>query len=80
MILINELNNLPNFIKKNIIKNDFYSAELNNLPNSTEYLELPLSYQLEIKNISANLKTIQCSKNYKYIDTFKNIEILTEYI
>ncbi len=59
------------------IFNQDYKKELNNLPNSVEYLELPSNYQLKIKNVSTNLKTIRCNKNYRYIDTFKNIEILT---
>ena len=68
------LDNLPNSIKKLYIDN--YNKELNNLPNSIEYLELN-EYYLKIKKIPKNLKTIKCNKKYKYINDFKNYEVIT---
>ena len=68
------LDNLPNSIKKLYIK--YYHSELNNLPNSVEYLELN-DYKLKIKKIPKKLKTIKCNKNYKYIDDFKDYEVIT---
>ena len=35
-----ELNDLPNSIKKIIIRNKYYNKKLNNLPNGIEYLEI----------------------------------------
>ena len=67
------LNNLPNSIKKLYIQN--YNKELNNLPNSIEYLELN-GYYLKIKKIPKNLKIIKCYKTYKYIDDFKDYEVV----
>ena len=68
-----ELNNLPNSIKK--ISFDYYSEydkELNCLPEFVEYLELNKKYNKKIKKFPLNLKTIKCSKNYKYINDFEN--------
>ena len=50
--------------------------ELNNLPNSIEYLELK-NYEFKIKKIPKNLKTIKCDKEYEYIDDFKDYEVIT---
>ena len=55
-----ELNNLPNSIKIirfNIDSN--YNLELNNLPKSLEILQLPKTYNKEIKNLSINCKIIK---------------------
>jgi len=49
--------------------------ELNNLPNSIEYLEL-VDYNFKIKKIPKNLKTIKCYRNYKYIDDFKDYTVI----
>ena len=68
------LDNLPNSIKKLHIED--YNKELNNLPNSIEYLKL-INYYLKIKKIPKNLKTIKCNKKYKYIDDFKNCNVIT---
>ena len=68
------LNNLPNSIKKLYINE--YNEELNNLPNSIEYLELK-NYNLKIRKIPKNLKTVKCNKKYKYIDDFKDYEVIT---
>jgi len=67
------LDNLPNSIKKIYI--DYYEKELNNLPNSIEYLEL-INYNLKIKKMPKKLKTIKCNKQYKYIDDFKDYEVI----
>ena len=68
------LDNLPNSIKKFHIQ--WYKKELNNLPNSIEYLEL-INYKLKIKKIPKNLKTINCYRDYEYIDDFKDYEVIT---
>ena len=70
-----ELNNLPSSIKK-IIFNKYtgYNKSLNNLPNSVKILILPLNYNLKISNIPLKLKTMTCSKNYKYMNDFVNLE------
>jgi hypothetical protein len=55
-----ELNHLPNSIK--IIKfnkNSYYNKELNNLPIQLEILELPVRYNLKIKNIYPNCKIVR---------------------
>jgi len=67
------LDNLPNSIKKLYI--DDYKKELNNLPNSIEYLEL-VDYNLKIRKIPKNLKTLKWDKDYKYIDDFKDYEVI----
>jgi hypothetical protein len=71
-----DLNNLPNSIKKIIIKNENYNKELNCLPESIEYLELPYNYNKQIKKFPLNLRTIKCNSNYKFIDDFCNYEII----
>jgi hypothetical protein len=75
------IDNLHNNIKELILsvkKFYFYSynKELNNLPNSIEYLEFDC-YHFKIKKLPKNLKTIKCNKNYPYIDDFKNYELIT---
>jgi len=40
-------------------------------------LQLPMFYNHKIKNISTKLKKVICSKNYKYINDFKGLEIET---
>jgi len=66
-------NNLPNSIKKIYIT--CYKKEINNLQNSIEYLELTY-YKLKIKKFHKNLKTIKCNKEYKYINDFKDYEVI----
>jgi len=65
---------LPNSIKILHICN--YNKELNNFPNSIEYLELK-NYKLKIRKIPKNLKIIKCNKKYKYINDFKDYEVIT---
>ena len=72
-----ELNNLPNSIKIIIFFGFNYNKELNNLPNSLEYLELPYEYNKKISNIPKSLKTIKCNKNYKFINDFDLLEVIT---
>ena len=67
------LDNLQNSIKKIYINN--YEKELNNLPNSIEHLEL-IDYNFKIKKLPKKLKTIKCDKEYKYIDDFKDYEVI----
>ena len=72
-----ELQNLPNSIKK--ISFDYYGdydKKLNCLPEFVEYLELNRDYNNKIKKFPLNLKIIKCSKNYKYIDDFKDYNII----
>ena len=68
-----ELQNLPNSIKKISFDNySEYDKELNCLPEFIEYLELGKDYDKKITKFPLNLKTIKCSKYYKYIDDFKD--------
>ena len=68
-----DLNNLPNSLKKLIIKDYLY--DLNNLPNSIEYLEFNMNL-VRIQKKPKNLKTIKCKYYYEYIDEFKNYEVI----
>ena len=73
-----ELNNLPNFIKRIIFYiSSNYNKELNNLPNLLEYLELPKKYDKKISNIPNSLKTVKCYQNYKFINDFDLLEVIT---
>ena len=67
-----ELNNLPASIKK-IIFNEYskYDIELNCLPSFVEYLQLPK----KILQFPMNLKTINCSKNYKFLSDLSNYNV-----
>ena len=65
--------NLIKIIKFN--KNSKYDKELNNFPNSIETLKLPEKYSLKIKNIPKGFKKIILSKNYNYINDFKNYNL-----
>jgi hypothetical protein len=66
-----ELNNLPSGIKKIVFNNcHYFNKELNCLPKSIEYLKLNECYNKKISNIPTNLKTLECSKNYKFIGDF----------
>ena len=67
------LDNLPNSIKKIYIEH--YKKESNNLLNSIEYLELKY-YDLKIKKIPKNLETVKCDEDYKYIDDFKDCNVI----
>ena len=68
-----ELYNLPNSIKKiSFDLNSKYDKELNCLSEFVEYIKLPNNYNKKIKKFPLNLKTIECNKNYKYIDDFKD--------
>ena len=75
ILSVNDINldNLPNSIKKLYISE--YETELNNLPNSIEYLEL-INYNLKITKIPKNLKTLICDRFYKYINDFKDYEVI----
>lgn len=69
------LNNLPCGLKKLIFNSGasifgIYNHELNMLPNSIEYLELPTYYKKQIKIFPLNLKTIVCHKEYKFRNYF----------
>jgi uncharacterized protein YjfI (DUF2170 family) len=68
-----DLNNLPNSLKKIIIKDYLY--DLNNLPNSIEYLEFNMN-KVKIQKKPKNLKTIKCKDYYEYIEEFKNYEVI----
>ena len=47
------------------------------MPKKLELLQLPKKYKQEIKNIPNGLKKVICSKDYKYINNFKDLEIET---
>jgi hypothetical protein len=47
------------------------------LSKKLELLQLPKNYKQEIKIIPNGLKKVICSKGYKYIDNFKDLEIET---
>jgi hypothetical protein len=68
-----KLDNLPSKIKKIVFNNKYdykYNEELNCLPKSIEYIKFNCNYDKKISNIPANLKTLECSKNYKFINDF----------
>ena len=77
------VDNLPNGIK-NIIFQDYYywkdmvySNQLNNLPETVEYIKLSSGYNKKIIKFPKNLKKIVCSKNYEYIADFNNYVVWT---
>jgi hypothetical protein len=66
-----ELSNLPSEIKKIMFNYDCdYNKELNCLPKSIEYIRLNKFYNKKISNIPTNLKTLECSKDYIFINDF----------
>lgn len=73
-----ELNNLPTSIKTIIFTNvnfRIYDKKLNCLPDSVEYIKLPLEYKHRISNIPKKLKNVSCSYGYEYIDDFRDLGI-----
>jgi hypothetical protein len=73
-----ELNNLPNSVSViRFYKSSCYNHELNNLVDSIEILELPEKYQKKINYIPKGLKKIKLSRDYKYIDDFKDYDVET---
>ena len=73
-----ELNNLPTSIKKiSFDINSHYNKELNCLPNFVEIIKLPRNYNKKILKIPKKLKKIICSKDYKFIKDFDNLNIET---
>ena len=72
-----ELNNLPNGIKKIIFhRYSVYSYQLNCLPNSIEYIKLGANYNLKINKFPLELKIIECSEQYKFIDDLTNYDLI----
>ena len=72
------VNNLPNsIIHLTFEKLSKYNNELNCLPNFVEQIELPVGYSKQIKKFPIQLKKIICSKNYKFLEDFKNYLIKT---
>ena len=71
------LNNLPNSIKFIMILNEDYNEDLSNLPNSIEHIVLNSKYDklIPIQSIGKNLKLIECSSQYKYLDLLKKSNI-----
>ena len=76
------IDNLPNGIKKIIIRNNYYNlpyyvfnGSLDNLPESVEYIKLPSGYDKKINKFPKNLKKIVCSKEYKYIGDLDGYEV-----
>ncbi len=70
---------MPNSIRiiKFDRKNDNYNKGLNNLNDSIKILELPANYKEKINNIPCGLKKIIVSRDYAYIDDFKEYEVKT---
>ncbi len=48
---------------------------LNDLPNSIKFIQFSRYYDKPLLNIPINLKTIICSKNYKFIENLTNLNI-----
>ena len=67
-----EINNEYDEKHYNSHKGSQFNKELNNLPKLLEYLELNKNYDKKIMTVYTNLKTLSCSKNYKYIGKFDN--------
>ena len=64
------------FVPQSIFTQKFNDhCMLNNLPNSIKFIQLPKNYNKPLLNIPINLKTIKCSKNYKFIDNLTNLNI-----
>jgi hypothetical protein len=71
-----ELNNLPNSIKKIIFnKQSKYNKELNCLPKFVEILQLPIYYNKRILKLPSAIKKIICSKKHKYIGDIYGCQI-----
>ena len=76
-----ELNNLPTSIHKVIFSGCYnesfneYNRELNCLPNFVEFLQLPQEYNKKILRFPSSLKTIKCSKSYKFLSDFSNYNV-----
>ena len=70
---------MPNSIKKiSFLKyNPYYNKNLNCLPESVEYIKLPQNYKLQIKKFPLNLKTIECEKEYSFVNDFSKYEVIT---
>lgn len=72
-----ELNNIPTSIRK-IIFNRYskYNRELNCLPNSVVFLQLPETYYKKISHLPSELKIIHYSKKYKYVKDFVDLIVI----
>ena len=67
-----ELKNLPNSIRKIIFHKEMhYDKNLNSLPDSIEFIRLPIRYDKKILVLPKSLKVIQCHHYYKFIDDYK---------
>jgi hypothetical protein len=73
-----ELKNLPNSIRKIIFLNEFYNYDLNLLPDSIEFIGLPMAYVKKILQMPKSLKTIKCHYTYKFINDLKKKNIRIE--
>ena len=78
MYFNSELNNLPTSIKSILfhIKSN-YNKKFNCLPNFVESIELPINYNKKILKIPKSLNKIICSKDYKFIEDFHNLNVET---
>jgi hypothetical protein len=66
-----ELNNLPNNIQRIIFyKYSIYDKNLNSLPDSIEFISLPISYDKKILYIPKSLKQIECFYDYKFLNDY----------
>jgi hypothetical protein len=75
------LKTIPIGIKKILFDNHCeYNEELNCLPKSIEYIRLNYNYDKKISNAPTNLKTLECSEDYKFINDFINKYIVLKNI
>jgi len=56
--------------------NDKYNDKLNCLPNNVKKIILPYYYDKKFNKLPSNLKTMKCSKEYQYINDFKNYNVI----
>ena len=71
-----ELNNLPTSLRKiTFTRYCNYNKELNCLPNFVEFLQLPEKYDKKILRLPEKLNQIVCSKDYKYVSDFANLNV-----
>lgn len=74
-----QIDNLPTSIVNLIINHPYFNQELNNLPNSIEYLRLNSEYNQKFEKIPNKLKTMECFDIYEYKDFFvsKGCNVIT---
>lgn len=66
------INNLPNRLDTLVFqRHGKFNLPLTNIPDSIETLKLPESYSQEIKKLPKNLKRIELSKKYGFLNYFE---------